>query len=45
MSKEKLLKIAEQLQFDINKNVTEQIVQEQLNDLLTEVIDLLESVG
>lgn len=44
MSKEKLLKIAEQLQFDINKNVTEQTVQEQLNDLLTEVIDLLENV-
>ena len=44
MSKEKLLKIAEQLQFDINKNVTEQTLQEQLNDLLTEVIDLLENV-
>lgn len=45
MTKEKLLEIAEQLQFDINSNITQQPQQEQINDLLTEVIDLLESIG
>lgn len=42
MDKEQLLERAEQLQFDINSNVTEQPQQEQLDDLLTQVVEILE---
>lgn len=42
MDKEQLLERAEQLQFDINSNVTEQPQQEQLDDLLAQVVEILE---
>ena len=42
MDKEQLLERAEQLQFDINSNVTEQPQQEQLDDLLVQVVEILE---
>ena len=45
MTKEQLLQQAEQLAFDINKNITEQPQQQQLDDLLVQVVEVLESVG
>jgi hypothetical protein len=45
MTKEQLLERAEQLAFDINSNITEQPQQQELDDLLVQVVEVLESVG
>lgn len=44
MDKEQLIKLAEQLQFEVNSNITEQPQQQQLDDLLVEVVEVLESL-
>ncbi len=38
----KILDSAEQVQFDINKQVTNEDINKKLNELMTEVIEILE---
>ena len=44
MNKEQLIERAEQLAFEINSNITAQPQQQQLDDLLVQVVEVLESL-